>query len=330
MSFSASPDCRTADPVPVGAGQPAPGGVPRAPALCRRLLHAELRRLRERSGMTGRQVAQAMGWSVAKVSRLERAEGALRGTEVRAVGELYGATPRELAVLTACAERARAPQWWQAREYRRLLPPGADDYLGMEATAAEIRVYAPESVPDLLRTDEYAVAAGSPQLAPPQSPETVRSLIAAARRRRAVLERDAGAPRLVVVLSEAVLHRGAGDREVMRQQLRRLLEASRRPGLQLRVLPFAQGATPGLGGPFSLLAFADGAPPVVAREQLTGIDLLDDPGAVERYRSAFRALLARAADPAASRDLLTAALNRPAPPVRARTGAVSSARHRPA
>jgi transcriptional regulator with XRE-family HTH domain len=320
MSLSTSPDCRTADPLPSG-------GVPRAPALCRRLLHAELRRLRERSGMTGRQVAQAMGWSVAKVSRLERAEGALRGTEVRAVGELYGATPRELAVLTACAERARAPQWWQAREYRRLLPPGADDYLGMEATAAEIRVYAPESVPDLLRTDEYAVAAASlPQLvtardataAPAPAPETVRALIAAARRRRAVLERDAGAPRLVVVLSEAVLHRGAGDREVTRQQLRRLLEASRRPGLQLRVLPFAQGATPGLGGPFSLLAFADGAPPVVAREQLTGIDLLDDPGAVERYRSAFRGLLARAADPAASRDLLTAALNRPAPPVRAR------------
>jgi len=324
MSLSASPDCRTAGPLP-------PGGVPRAPALCRRLLHAELRRLRERSGMTGRQVAQAMGWSVAKVSRLERAEGALRGTEVRAVGELYGATPRELAVLTACAERARAPQWWQAREYRRLLPPGADDYLGMEATAAEIRVYAPESVPDLLRTDEYAVAAAAPpHLATAHPPETARALIAAARRRRAVLERDGGAPRLVVVLSEAVLHRGAGDREVMRQQLRRLLEASRRPGLQLRVLPFAQGATPGLGGPFSLLAFADGAPPVVAREQLTGIDLLDDPGAVERYRSAFRALLARAADPAASRDLVTAALNRPAPPVRARAGGASSPRHRPA
>src|SRR5690242_1761540 len=73
--------------------------APRAPALCRRRLRTELRLLREGAGLTGRQVAEAMGWSVAKVSRLERAEGTLRDAEVRAVCALYHVPGDRAAVL---------------------------------------------------------------------------------------------------------------------------------------------------------------------------------------------------------------------------------------
>jgi transcriptional regulator with XRE-family HTH domain len=299
-------DVRTA----LDAGRTEVLPAPRAPALCRRRLRIELRLLRERSGLTGRQVAEAMGWSVAKVSRLERAEGTLRDAEVRAVCALYHVPGDRTAVLAECAARARAPQWWQAREYRRLLPPGADGHLGLEAAAAEIALYDPESVPELLRTEEYSAAvAALPGWSgwPPGEPSAarVRTLVAAGNRRRAVLDRPDGPPRLRVVLTEAVLHQAFGEREILRGQLRRLAELGRRPGVELRVLPFSRAAVPGLGGPFSVFGFGDGSSPVVVREQLTGVELLDDQASVSRYRFAVSTLLARAAGPTASLALIS-------------------------
>ncbi|MFC1439171.1 helix-turn-helix transcriptional regulator [Streptacidiphilus sp. N1-10] len=284
--------------------------APRAAALCRRRLRTELRLLREDAGLTGRQVAEAMGWSVAKVSRLERAEGRLRDAEVSAVCALYHVPGDRAAVLAECAARTRTPQWWQAREYHRLLPPGADDQLGLEAAASEIALYDPEAVPELLRTEEYSAAvAALPGWSgwPPGEPSAarVRTLVAAGHRRRAVVDRPDDPPRLRVVLTEAVLHQAFGDREVLRGQLRRLVELARRPGVELRVLPFSRAAVPGLGGPFAVFGFADGSSPVVVREQLTGVQLLDDQPSVGRYRTAVGMLLARAAGPTASLALIS-------------------------
>ena len=300
-----------------GEAEAAVSPAPRAPALCRRRLRTELRMLREGAGLTGRQVAEAMGWSVAKVSRLERAEGTLRDAEVRAVCALYRIPGDRAEVLAECAARTRAPQWWQAREYHRLLPPGSDDQLGLEAAASEIALYDPESVPELLRTVEYSAAvAALPAWTgwPPGEPTAarVRTLVAAGNRRRAVLDRPEGPPRLRIVLTEAVLHqafgdRAAGDREVLRGQLRRLAELSRRPNVELRILPFSRAAVPGLGGPFAVFGFADGSSPVVVREQLTGVELLDDQPSVSRYRAAAGTLLARAAGQAASLTLISGA-----------------------
>jgi transcriptional regulator with XRE-family HTH domain len=285
--------------------------VPQAPALCRRRLRAELRLLREGAGLTGRQVAEATGWSVAKVSRLERAEGTLRESEVRTVCALYRVPEERTELLAGCAVRTRAPQWWHSREYRHLLLPGADDQLGLEAAASRIVLYDPESVPELLRTEEYSAAvAALPNVVGAvgvPSAGRVQALVAAGNRRRAVLDRPQDPPQLRVVVTEAVLYQSVGDREVLRGQLRRLTELSRRPGFELRVLPFSRAAVPAPGGPFALLGFADGSPSMVVREQLTAVDLLDDETSVNRYWAASRALLACAPGPAASLALVTAA-----------------------
>ncbi|WP_042405753.1 helix-turn-helix domain-containing protein [Streptacidiphilus carbonis] len=310
MTGAGPTETRPAETAPAAAGQPPPvAPAPKAPALCRRRLRTELRLLREGAGMTGRQVASAMGWSVAKVSRLERAEGTLRDAEIRAVCGLYRVPAEHAQVLSECAARTRARQWWQTREYRRVLPPGADGHLGLEAAASEIVLYDPESVPELLRTAEYSAAvAALPGWTgwPPVDPSAarVRMLVVAGKRRRAVLDRPEGPPRLRVVLTEAALHRTVGDREVQRAQLHRLAEVSRRPGVELRILPFGKAAAPGLGGAFAVFGFADGSAPMVVREQLTGVELVDDQPSVGRYCAAAGTLLARAAGPAASLALI--------------------------
>jgi hypothetical protein len=62
---------------------------------------------------------------------------------------------------------------------------------------------------------------------------------------------------LRVVLDEAVLSRPVGGDEVMRDQLRRLIEAARLPNVTLQILPFAVGAHAGMDGTFAILEFEE-------------------------------------------------------------------------
>ena len=62
---------------------------PASPTVRRRRLAAELRRLRERAGLTGDQVAERAGWSASKVSRIENAHTAPRAREVMVLLALY-------------------------------------------------------------------------------------------------------------------------------------------------------------------------------------------------------------------------------------------------
>ncbi len=60
---------------------------PASPIVPRRRLAAELRRLRERAGMTGEQVADRMGWSASKLSRIENAHTAPGAAEIQPVAD---------------------------------------------------------------------------------------------------------------------------------------------------------------------------------------------------------------------------------------------------
>ena len=64
--------------------------------------------------------------------------------------------------------------------------------------------------------------------------------------------------------------------EVMRGQIKHLLEMTERPNIRLQVLPFARGGHAAAGGPFTFLRFSEPAlPDVVYIEQLTSALYLD-------------------------------------------------------
>src|SRR5579859_5507740 len=70
----------------------------------------------------------------------------------------------------------------------------------------------------------------------------------------------------------------------MRAQLGRLVEASRRPGVTLQVVPFARGGHAAASGSFSILRFEErDLPDVVYMEQLTSALYLDQRADVEHY-----------------------------------------------
>ncbi|GAA2106677.1 DUF5753 domain-containing protein [Actinomadura alba] len=69
---------------------------------------------------------------------------------------------------------------------------------------------------------------------------------------------DDDPPQLFVLLFEGLLEIPVGGPEVMRAQLKRLLEASESPNIVIRVVPKAAGAHPGLDGAFMVLSVDTG------------------------------------------------------------------------
>ncbi|MEV4530831.1 DUF5753 domain-containing protein [Streptosporangium sp. NPDC049304] len=100
--------------------------------------------------------------------------------------------------------------------------------------------------------------------------------------------------RFWVVLDEAVIRRPVGGPEVMRSQLKWLLDITDLPNVTIQVLPFAAGVHPGTNGAFEIMEFPEPADPdVVFMENFT-VSLY-----IERETDVYRygLLRAKALDP---------------------------------
>jgi transcriptional regulator with XRE-family HTH domain len=286
------------------------GQVPEAasPTVRRRSLAAELRRLRELAGLTGDQVAEDMGWSASKVSRIENARTAPRASEVRKLLALYDAEDRSAELLKLVQEAAHKG-WWEA--YSPTLPPEYSVLIGMEAEARSASSWAPLIVPGLLQTADYAreVTSGYLERIAPVPPSETRRRVEARLARQQVLTRD-DPLRLAAIVDQSVLHRRFGNRAVMQSQIKQLLDWSERDNVSLRILPL-DGRHPIGTGAFVLLQFDKVHDvthhDVVYLEHLTGGRYVEEEDEAYRYRRSFDRLSELALDEAKSRKVLAAA-----------------------
>jgi len=283
---------------------------PASPTVRRRRLAAELRRLRERARLTGDQVADEMGWSPSKVSRIENAHTATRAAEVRKLLNLYGVQGRSAEELVALAQEAVTLRgWWET--YSQTLPPEYSALIGMEAEAQSALSWAPLIVPGLLQTGDYAreVTNGYLERIAPVPPSETRRRVEARLARQQVLTRD-NPLQLRAILDQSVLHRRFGNRDVMKSQIDRLLDLSERDSISLRILPL-DGPHPIGTGAFVLLQF-DEVHDVIHRdvvylEHLTGGRYVDEEDETFMYRRSFDRLSELALDETKSRDILAVA-----------------------
>jgi transcriptional regulator with XRE-family HTH domain len=257
------------------------------PTIRRRRLGATLRRLREASGLSLHAVAEELGWSTSKVSRIESAKIAVTPADVRTLLGVLDASSDEVDTLVSLASEDRQPGWW--RQYAEVLPPWFEGYLSLESEAARLLAYESEVVPGLLQTEQYA-AEVLRQSAYIQLPEqTARA--AELRRARQVRLIDPDPLYLDVVINESALRRMVAGPDVMGAQLTRLLRASQLPNIALRVLPFAAGAHPGVDGSFTVLEFSDSSNPrIVYLDRMTDSEYLDSLHDVAAYRHAHQQL----------------------------------------
>src|SRR6266516_3227045 len=259
-----------------------------SPTVRRKRLTGELRRWRERAGLTCEDVGQRLECSGTRISRMETGRIGARPGDVRELLEIYGVTGAEADSLVQLARDARRKGWWHA--YGRVLPPWFEAYVGLESDAARMCDFQPSVVPGLLQTEDYAraVLRGAPDAGCGE----------------AILDQPRP-PQVQVVLSESVLRVQVGGPAVMRAQLLRLADLSAGPDLSLRILPLRTAAHAQPVSPFTMLEFADPADPtVVYLEHLTGSLLLDDVAEVQRYRAVFDHLCAEALGASASAEFI--------------------------
>jgi transcriptional regulator with XRE-family HTH domain len=276
------------------------------PTALRIALGAQLRRLREGSGLTAAEAAAVIRATHSKISRLERGRCAAKQRDVADLLSLYGVTDQaEREKLLALTREARVPGWWQ--QYSDILPRWLELYVGLEKAASVIRTYEVQFVPGLMQTEDYARAVVLSGNAHAPVAEVDRRVSLRMERQRLLTQ--AGAPELWAVLDEAALRRAPDGPAMLRAQLTHLLELTALPNVTVQVIPFRAGLHAAAGGPFTILRFPEpDLPDVVYLEQLTSATYLDQPGDVSGYLTVMDQLCVQAATGTASKDMLRAFL----------------------
>lgn len=255
--------------------------MPKDPSMRSVVLGAWLRELREASGLTTQQVADAVGGSQSQVSRQETARITASSEDVAALCDLYGATPDATAVLMDLARNQHRRGWWPTAGLW-----GRDPYLILEDLARHIRLWQAQVIPGLLQTPAYARAViGAANASLPT--EDVEELVKDRMARKPLLERPK-APHLDAIIDEAVFHRGLADRSVMLPQLRSLLDLPET--VSLRVLPYAVAWHSGTSGSLTILTFSEGLSSKPQAESAGGSVYIESAGALAHCEEIWEGL----------------------------------------
>jgi transcriptional regulator with XRE-family HTH domain len=266
----------------------------------RRKVAASLGRLRTEAGRTQDEVAEHLDCPLPRLQRIETGLAAVRVTEVRTMLDLYDVPGELRAEIIGDAQRARDRCWWYP--YADLIDEAFETQLILEDGAAVLRTYQPNLVPGLLQTERYAwELIGTKQDLPLETASRQANLRVL---RQQVLSRD-DAPRLDVILDEAVLRRPVGGPVVMREQYGHLAEVAASPGVSIQVLPFKAGPRYALGAGFHIFEFTGPEPEVVELELLDRVHFVAESGEVARYTAVFQQVRQQALDAGQSRALLS-------------------------
>jgi transcriptional regulator with XRE-family HTH domain len=276
-----------------------------SPTVMRILLGARLRRLREASRISVDEAGYVLRASPSKISRLENGRVSVKDRDIVDLLAFYGVTDEaRREELRAMAAGANSRGWWH--DYSDILPGWFEEYIGLEEAATQIRGYEVQLVPGLLQTEDYARAV---TLLEYSNPKEINRRVSLRMTRQAILSRPEPTS-LWVVLDEAALRRPIGGPSVMRAQLKHLIEMSQRPNVTIQVAPFKIGGHPAVGGPFSVLHFAESdLSDVVYLEQLASSQYLDRQDVIDKYLTVMERLCIEAASPADSSDRLQAMLS---------------------
>ncbi|MGI8331259.1 helix-turn-helix domain-containing protein [Actinomadura scrupuli] len=277
------------------------------PTVRSRRLGMMLRQIREERGLSTHAAARLLNRSQASISKLETGHRGIHRPSLENMLDRYGVRDPELReTLFRLARNARTPGWWQS--YGGTLSPEAMDLIGLEADAAAIGFFELILIPGLLQTEAYARALlGQGSFS--YDPKLIDRLVDVRMKRQRILARPRP-PAVRAVLDEAALRREVGGPEIMRAQLRHLIEASHRPDITLQVLPFSAGAYLGMVGAFTLMDIGPhGDLQVATIDSLSDMSYREETNQVRGYSQAFDRLCATALGEADTRALIQGLLS---------------------
>ena len=131
-------------------------GQARGPQTHRARLGEELRRFRVLAGLSGSQMAQAVGVSQSTISRIERGDSVPSAVEVNAWADAARLGEERRMLVLSLAEAAVNEVITHADRLTGGLAFVQDSVHELEQTARTLRHFQPGIIPGLLQTGEYA------------------------------------------------------------------------------------------------------------------------------------------------------------------------------
>ncbi|MGW0821998.1 helix-turn-helix domain-containing protein [Streptomyces sp. NPDC002845] len=276
--------------------------MPARPSMTARRLRlaVELRKLRERAGMTATEAARALGTSQGQLSNVESARFGVSPDRIRALARIYSCADQAFIESLVDMATDKTFGWWES--YRDVLPSGLLDLAELEHHATAIRTAYTSHMPGLLQTADHAREIFRHVIPPPMPPE-VEHRASHRVKRQGVLYGASPTPYRTVV-HEAALRMRVGGRTVARAQLQHLLDMSEQEHITIRVLPFDVGAFPGSGQSINYLVGVVPQLDTAQLDQFHGPVMLDAEALLEKYRRLLDIVEATALSPEKSRDLI--------------------------
>jgi transcriptional regulator with XRE-family HTH domain len=201
----------------------------------REALGARFRQLRRDAGLTGKQLAEHLGWSQPKVSRIERGQRTPSEEDLLGFARLIGATDE---VADELLTRVRTVHSVHAA-WRRQLAGGAavgqHDILELETSVRLVRAFEPAVIPGMLETDDYARKLFDDVMELYGLPNDAEEAVRIRLRRRQLLHDPA--KRFEFVIGEAALRSQVCPPAVMRAQLDLVRALSNLETVEVFILP---------------------------------------------------------------------------------------------
>jgi transcriptional regulator with XRE-family HTH domain len=271
---------------------------PDSSTLRDRWLGARLREKRLAAGLTAVEAAGRLQRSHSTLSQWESGNAIPRLPDLAFLLDIYGVGGEEREALLRLQEEVR-----EQRSAIGAVSAVAVNYDWLESRASKLEFFHDTALPGLLQTPEYAhhVIRGWD---PEASQERIERTVAARIARQALLTSETPL-QLSVILDEAALRRPLGGADIMRAQLRHLVDRASLPNVELRVIPFAAYAEHSwacLPGPFHILHSPHDPP--LALVITRGGDLYFED--VEPFSLAFRRLTKAALTPRRSLAMIAA------------------------
>jgi transcriptional regulator with XRE-family HTH domain len=254
----------------------------------REALGARFRQLRTDAGLTGKRLAEELGWSQPKVSRIERGQRTPSEEDLLAFARVVGATAETADELLTRVRTVHSVHAAWRRQLAGGAAVGQHDILELEASVRLVRAFEPAVIPGMLETDEYARKLFADVVALYGIPNDVEEAVRVRLRRQQLIHDPA--KRFEFIIGESALRSQFCPPTVMRAQLVSILPSDAK-------LPF-----------MPLHGFW------VFDEELVSVETVHtrvearDPNEVALYLRVFEKLKAAAHGGEASRELLTRAI----------------------
>lgn len=200
----------------------------------RRVLADRLSEIRRDAGLSGKQLAERLGWYPSKVSRIEHARTAPSTEDIRGwCRECDVDSQADDLVTSLRAVEGMFVEW--RRMERAGLHHAQVAVLPLFERTRRFRSYSSWFVPGLIQSRDYTDAVLRAVQRRRVDVDDVDAAVAARMERQQVLQE--GGKVFAFLLEESVLRSGIGGHEVMVSQLRHLMTVGTQPNVSLGIIP---------------------------------------------------------------------------------------------